>query len=184
MAVESTGNQCKPGIFLLWTCAQVKTLHSQGELHFSSLSWWSYACIAAWAKSVRAAALTWPSFKPSLVFLLCSHWSQLRMFKKAALIWASCFVYCLGLPWPPTLLQVQGTQDQDLSKCPGALGALCYQGTCWLVFLSVPSSTEGTVSWLIEVVAPLHWLHFKHFWLLGSAVIQTCCVTSVSNASR
>lgn len=155
MAVESTGNQCKPGIFLLRTCAQVKTLHIHRDLH----------CLS---DEVRLALLPEQNLLEQQYFPYC-HSSPLKSFSFAAIgAYRACWK---RLPWfgqavSSTALASPGhqlclrcraprTRIPPTSKCPGALGAVCYQGICWLVFPSVPSSTESAVSWLIEDVAPL-----------------------------
>lgn len=186
MAVVSTGNLCKVGIFccelvprwrLSISTGNCTSLLSLGEvslvllpeqnlleqqhfpgLHSSPPNFFFFAAIGANHACLKRLHWFWQA---ALCTALASQGHQL-----------CCRCRAPRARIPPT------------SKCPGALGAVCYQGICWLVFPSVPSSTESTVSWLIEVVAPLHWLHFLHFWLIGSARIQMRRVISGSNVSR
>lgn len=153
MAVESTGNQCKLGIFLLWTYTQGKTLHIHRD------------CTAL-LSLVEVRLALWFELPLEQQHFPDLHSSPLKSFSFAAMganHTCSKRLHWFGQDVFSTALASHGHQlcsrcraprnrSHLISKCSGALEAVCYQ-MCWLVFPSVPSSTESTVSWLIEAVA-------------------------------
>lgn len=162
MAVESTRNQCKPGIFFVVNlCSGEDSPYPQGTALFFLVKLALHCCLSkiCWSSSTSLI------FTPALLNL-----SPLQPLEPIMHVEKGCSdlgkVFHL-LPWPP-----MATNSASCAGPPGP-GSLQHPSAqelrvqCAIRGFAdlfspqhLPQQKALYLGWLIEVVAPLHWLHF------------------------
>lgn len=136
MAVVSTGNLCKVGIFCCELVPRWRLSISTGNC--TSLLSLGEVSLVLLPEQNLLEQQHFPGFhsSPPNFFFFAAIGANHACLKRLHWFWQAALCTALASQGHQLCCRCRAPRARipPTSKCPGALGAVCYQGICWLVF--------------------------------------------------